>query len=37
MAGTEYHYLAGTALVRVTGEMLPSAAAEYGSAVAGLS
>ncbi len=37
IAGTEYHYLAGTALVRVTGEMLPSAAAEYETAVARLS
>ena len=37
VAGTEYHYLSGTALVRVTGELPPSAAEEYESAVAGLS
>jgi hypothetical protein len=37
VAGTEYHYLAGTALVRVTGELPPSVAAEYETAVAALS
>lgn len=33
-AGTEYHYLAGRALVRVTGDLLPSVAAEYEKAAA---
>ena len=37
IAGTEYHYLAGPILVRVTGELPPSVAAEYETAVAGLS
>jgi hypothetical protein len=37
IAGTEYHYLAGPILVRVTGELPPSVAAEYGAAVADLS
>jgi hypothetical protein len=37
VAGTEYDLLSGTALVRVTGELPPSVAAEYESAVAGLS
>jgi hypothetical protein len=36
VAGTEYHYLAGAALVRVTGELVPSVAAEYETAVADL-
>jgi hypothetical protein len=36
-AGTEYHYLAGPILVRVTGELPPSVATEYEAAVAGLS
>ena len=35
-AGTEYHYLTGTALVRVTGVLPPSAAAEYETAVAAI-
>lgn len=35
-AGTEYHYLSGPVLVRVIGELVPSAAAEYEAAVAGL-
>jgi hypothetical protein len=35
-AGTEYHYLAGTALVRVTGALVPSVAAEYEAAAAQL-
>ena len=35
-AGTEYHYLAGTALVRVTGVLPPSAAAQYETAVAAI-
>lgn len=37
IAGTEYHYLSGPVLVRVNGELVPSAAADYESAVAGLS
>jgi hypothetical protein len=37
IAGTEYHYLTGPILVRVTGELPPSVAAEYEAAVAGLS
>ena len=28
IAGTEYHYLSGTALVRVTGELVPTVATE---------
>ncbi len=36
VAGTEYHYLAGTALIRVTGALVPSAAAEYEAAVAAI-
>lgn len=36
MAGVEYHYLVGPALVRVTGELPPSVAAEYEAAVAGM-
>lgn len=35
-AGTEYHYLTGTALVRVTGVLPPSAAAAYETAVAAI-
>lgn len=35
-AGTEYHYLTGSALVRVTGVLPPSAAAEYETAVAAI-
>lgn len=35
-AGTEYHYLTGTALVRVTGVLPPSAAAEYQTAVSAI-
>jgi hypothetical protein len=37
IAGTEYHYLAGPILVRATGELPPSVAAEYETAVAGSS
>ena len=37
IAGTEYHYLTGPILVRVTGELPPSVAADYEAAVAGLS
>lgn len=34
VAGTEYHYLGGPILVRLTGELPPSVAAEYEAAVA---
>ncbi len=37
IAGTEYHYLAGPILVRVTGELAPSMAAGHEAAVADLS
>ena len=33
VAGTEYHYLTGTALVRVAGVLPPSQAAQYEAAV----
>jgi hypothetical protein len=33
VAGTEYHYLTGTALVRVAGTLPPSAAGQYETAV----
>jgi hypothetical protein len=33
VAGTEYHYLSGPALVRVLGKLPPSMAAEYETAV----
>jgi hypothetical protein len=33
VAGTEYHYLTGPALVRVTGKLPPSKAAQYETAV----
>lgn len=36
IAGTEYHYLSGLVLVRVTGDLPPSAAKDYETAVAGL-
>jgi hypothetical protein len=36
MAGTEYHYLSGPVLVRVTGDLPPSAAKEYETAVTDL-
>jgi hypothetical protein len=36
VAGTEYHFLAGPVLVRVSGELPPSVAAEYEAASAGL-
>ncbi len=35
IAGTDYHYPAGSILVRVTGELPPSVAAEHETAVAG--
>jgi hypothetical protein len=37
IAGTEHHHLTGPILVRVTGELPPSVAAEHEAAVAGLS
>ena len=37
IAGTEYDYLAGPIIVRVTGELVPSMAAGYEAAVADLS